>query len=321
MHSDLIINEASLPFSSSDECISKLKLFFEIIHLADLEGICFNQVDEQHGNWNALHYADDFIFAEWINQLDRDSSNLVTNVLSKVNCPLIELGDDLREAIGGLLFTLSCNRDIEVSSLGVASNLDSHALSFPSHENWLPNPIPIIKNWDENNEWKEELIDVPNIASLEHLKVYITKLTKERQKNKTYFRSLNVQDKNDFPNIIYFESALKNFFSSSVSINDFGKIINALKNLDSAIMNSNNLEALKQNSTLRISGESKATMEKRKFARQREFKHPHLGKTLFVQHVKNFEGNKRMHILADFTSKKISIGYFGNHLPTVSNPT
>ena len=47
--------------------------------------------------------------------------------------------------------------------------------------------------------------------------------------------------------------------------------------------------------------------------RQRVFIHPSLGKVLFEQHVKNFEGGKRMHIIADFTGKKIAMGYSGTH--------
>jgi hypothetical protein len=318
---DLIINEVSLPFLSKDECTNKLNQVFKIIHLADFEGIGFNHAVQPHGNWNTLHYADSFIFSEWINQLDSDNAMLVKNVLSKVDCPLVELVDDSRDALGGLLFSLSYDCNIEVASLGVAANVGSHALSFPSHEQWLHNPIPIIKNWVDNNEWQEELINVPNIYSLEHLKVYIADLTIDRQQKRTYLSTLEIEKNKDFPNLIFCKNALKNFSSSAVTINDFGKIIETLKKLDNAIVCSNNLEALKTHSVLTISGESKPTMDTGKYSRQREFIHPHLGKVMFEQHVKNFEGGKRMHFLADYTGNKISIGYFGNHLPTVKHPT
>jgi hypothetical protein len=61
-------------------------------------------------------------------------------------------------------------------------------------------------------------------------------------------------------------------------------------------------------------------MGNQKYARQREFKHPILGKMLFEQHVKNFPDAKRMHIVADYNSNKVSIGYFGSHLPTAKYP-
>lgn len=241
------------------------------------------------------------------------------SVLSKVDCPIAVLEDNVRDTLGELMFSLSCNRDIEVSSLGVAATIGSHALSFPSQEYWLQNPIPIIKSWDDNNDWKEDLISVPNVFSLEHLETYIAEITHTRQTNKAYLSSLDIKDNQDFPNLIFCKNVLKNFSSSAVSINDFAKIIDVLKKLNTSILTSNNLDDLKLDLDLSISGESKATMERAKYARQREFEHPDLGKVIFEQHVKNFEGGKRMHILADFACKKVSIGYFGSHLPTVKH--
>jgi hypothetical protein len=321
MSDSLIINDASLPFSSDIECENKLEAFFQIIHHADSAGISFNHAGERHGNWNALNYAEGFMFGEWINHIDKDASLIVKNVISKVCCPLIELEEDERRALNDMLFVLSSDRSVDVTSLGVASNIESYAISFLSHNNWSSNPISIVRQWDENEEWKEQLVDVPNISSLEHLKVYIAELENERQKNKNYLRDLVLQDNEDFPNLIFCNSALKNLKSHSVSIDDFHKIIDALTKLNSAILTSNNIEELEVNSDLKITGESSLTMSRPKFARQREFIHPILGKMLFEQHVKNFSGAKRMHIQVSFEEKKVSIGYFGKHLPTVRNPT
>lgn len=320
MSDSLIINDASLPFSSDIECKNKLEAFFQIIHHADSAGISFNHADERHGNWNALNYAEGFIFGEWINRIDNLNSLIVKNVISKVHCPLVELEEDILKILSGMLFMLSYDRSIEVTSLGVASNIDSHAISFLSHNNWASNPISIVRQWEENGEWKEQLVDVPNISSLEHLKVYIAELEYERQKNKNYLRDLILQDNKDFTNLIFCNSALKNLKSPSVTIDDFNKIIEALTKLNKAILISNDIEDLKLNSELTISGESSATLENRKYARQREFIHPTLGKRLFEKHIKNFPNAKRMHILADFNSNKVSIGYFGNHLPTKNHP-
>ncbi|GAW86464.1 conserved hypothetical protein [Bathymodiolus platifrons methanotrophic gill symbiont] len=227
---------------------------------------------------NPLNYAEGFIFGEWINHIDKNISLIVKNVISKVHCPIIELEEDKREALSGMLFMLSSDRNLEVTSLGVASNIDSHAISFLSHNNWASNPISIVRQWEENEEWKEQLIDVPNISSLEHLKAYIAELENERPQNKNYLGDLVLQDNKDFPNLIFCNSALKNFKSPSVTVDDFHKIIEALKKLNKAILISNDIEDLKLNSELTISGESSATLENEKYARQREFKHPTLGK-------------------------------------------
>jgi hypothetical protein len=320
MSNSVIINDASLPFSSKADCKSKLEVFFEIIHYAGSAGVNFNQADDRHGNWNALNYAEGFMFGEWINHIDKDASLIVKNVISKVCCPLIELEDNERRALSDMLFVLSSDRSVEVTSLGVASNIESYAISFLSHNNWSSNPISIVRQWEENEKWKEQLVDVPNISSLEHLKAYIAELENERQKNKSYLRGLILQDNEDFPNLIFCTSALKDFKSSSITIDDFPKIIEALTKLNKAILTSNDIEDLMLNSELSISGESNATLKNGKYARQREFIHPTLGKRLFEKHVKNFPNAKRMHILADFNNNKVSIGYFGRHLPTVKYP-
>ncbi len=316
MDNSLIINDASLPFDSCDECIRELGIFFKIIHLASSEGISFKRADEKHSKWNGLNYADGFIFAEWLNQLDSDDSKRVKNILGKMDCPIVEIECSLRKTLNGIMYSLSCDRNIEVSSLGIAYNVNSHALSFSSHINWLSNTISIVKSWDENNEWKDEFIEVPNISSLEHIRVYIAELTNKRQKNKDYLKSLVTHNNKDFPNIIFCRSALKNFLSQSVTVNDYTRIIEVLGILDKAIVNCTDMTSLKNESHLDISGESKQTMANSKYARQRKFKHPDLGEKTFEQHVKNFNGGKRMHILPDFNSKNIAIGYFGNHLQT-----
>lgn len=320
MSNRLIINDASLPFSSDIECNNKLESFFKIIHHADSAGISFNQADERHGNWNALNYAEGFIFGEWINRIDKTSSLIVKNVISKVDCPLIEFEENIRDTLGSIIFMLSSDRSIEVTSLGLASIIDLHAVSFPSHNKWVSNPIPIVRQWEENNEWQEQLIDVPNISSLDHLKSFIAELDNKRQQNKNYLKDLTLQDNADFPNIIFCNSALKNIKSPSVTIDDFRKIIEVLRNLNNAILISNDIEELKSNSKLTISGESNPTMNNPKYARQREFRHPTLGKMIFEQHVKNFPDAKRMHILADYIGNTVYIGYFGSHLSTVNYP-
>ena len=78
------------------------------------------------------------------------------------------------------------------------------------------------------------------------------------------------------------------------------------------------IDQLKEISELNISGESGSTMNNKKLKKLRTFVHPDLGKTVFEQHVKNFPNSKRMHILSDFSSKKIAVGYFGCHLPTAT---
>lgn len=94
-----------------------------------------------------------------------------------------------------------------------------------------------------------------------------------------------------------------------------------LGRLNKGIGVSNSLEELSKNSELDISGESGVTMGKKKLARKRRFSHPVFETASFEAHVKNFPDAKRMHIFPDYLARNICIGYFGNHLPTKSDPT
>lgn len=322
MSESLILNEASLPFESANDCEQNLDDFFSIIHSVHLKGVGLYRADDQEGSWNSLCYAEGFEFGKWFNDIsNKDLSLLVKSVISNVKCPLI-VSDDLGfiNIIKNTLFLLLKDQNIEVRGLGVASLLDTSGVSFASHSNWMGNSIRILKQHDKDGLVEEQTIDVPNICSLSHLDEFLNKYEEKRQSNKSYFHSLMAENNLDFPNLIFCESVLKNFKSSIVTGDDFPKIIEVLNKLNIAISDSKNLDELAKNSELTITGESVETMSAKKHARKRQFKHPVLGQTLFEEHVKNFPNGKRMHILADYKNHTICIGYFGSHLSTVRNP-
>jgi len=322
MSNDIIINNESLPFDTNRDCQKHLTTFFKIIFRANLKGATFSRPDEQAGDWNTLNYASGFIFNEWINRIDRDTASIIKTVVSKVPCPWVRFNEDLHAVLDSTLFVLSADNDIDAKSLGIASCLNLHAISFLSKTCWSQNPISITKQWDESGDIKEELLDVPNITTLDQLDTYVKRLETEKRESKDYFHKLTSQENDDFPNLLFCNSVLKNFKSSFVTLDDFPKIIEVLTNLNSGICLSSDLEELKLHSGLTFSGESKQTMARDKYARQRCFKHPVSGnRALFEQHLKNFPDAKRMHFLADFSNKTICIGYFGPHLPTTNFST
>ena len=169
MSKNIIINNESLPFETDCDCQEHLTTFFKIVFRANLKGATFSRPDEQAGDWNTLNYASGFIFNEWINRIDRDTASIIKNVVSKVPCPLVQFNDDLHAVFDSTLFVLSADKDIDAQSLGIASCLNSHAISFLSKTCWSQIPISITKQWDESGTTKEEFLDVPNITTLEQL--------------------------------------------------------------------------------------------------------------------------------------------------------
>lgn len=312
MFDSIVLNEASLPFDSEAECEANLESFFEILHRTKLFNVQFSRADEIEGDWNSLIYADNFQLGQWLNSItDKDKYRQIQSVLTNIKCPIVTLEQQY-------LFHLTSDDDIEVNGLGYASLNNAHGLSFPSKAHWKTNHIPITQLWDSNGQTHTNNVNVPNVCTLTHIEQFLYGLEQQQQAKRDYFSSINSKNNVDFSNLLFTESALKTFRSSSLSSIDYHRVLDALNKLDAAIVSSNNLIELATNSKLRISGESAETMACRRLIRLRRFKHPDSGFEIFEDHIKNFQNGKRMHIIADYVNNKVCIGYFGTHLKTSS---
>lgn len=320
MFDSVVLNEASLPFESLEECENKIISFFDLLHEAKSNNVQFSRADDLDGSWNHLNYANGFSFDKWLNSIeDRDRQRQIKSVISDLKCPLISLTPNRSNVDPTkVLFHHESNPDADVSGLAFAHLNQSHSLSAPSKYWWQQDSISMIKEWYENTISITETVQVPNVSSMEQLATFLDNFRALRQSNKSYLASLKVQDNDDFPNLLFTESFLKSVRSVSLEPIDFRKLISVLTSLNSAILLSTNLLELSHYSSLTITNESTPTMNNTALARQRVFKHPILDKKTFEPHIKNFINYKRMHILPDYTEKKICIGYFGNHLKTSS---
>lgn len=318
MFDAVVLNEASLPFKCIEDCERNIEVFFDLLHEAQKNKVSFSRVDGIEGDWKSLNYADNFIFNKWLDSIeDHDRRVQIKSVITSSKCPLLDINNNKSGVDTGDTFFLDENdRDLEVLGLAFAHLNNSHSLSLASHSHWLKSSIRIVKSWYVGNEPNEEKVDVPNISSIQQLNSFLDAFRARRQENKDYLASLKVSNNDDFENLLFTESALKTFRSSSLQPLDFRAIVSILESLNQAIIASSNIQELSNNSSLTISGESKSTMEDRSLLRMRRFKHPLLGDQIFEPHIKNFTNGKRMHILADYESNTICIGYFGRHLKT-----
>lgn len=318
MFDSVVLNEASLPFESVEDCENNITSFFDLLHYVKNNNIQFSRADDFEGSWNKLNYADGFNFDKWLNAIDdRDRQLQIKSVISDLKCPLMGLVPNKSSVdVTQVLFYHESNRDTEVLGLALAHLNESHSLSAPSKEWWLQNSVSLIKGWYKNTDFIEEIVYVPNISTSQQLTDFFDQFNQIRQENKSFLASLKVQDNPDFPNLLFTEKFLKSVKSASLLPIDFKRLISVLMSLNSAIINSENLQDLAYNSSLTITNESDTTMRSDALAKQREFKHPTLGKQIFEPHIKNFVNGKRMHILPSYNEKKVCIGYFGNHLKT-----
>lgn len=318
MSDSVVLNEASFPFESLEDCQNNINSFFDLLHEAKSNHVQFSRADDIEGSWNRLDYAPGFNLERWLNSIkDQDRQRQIKSVISDLKCPLIGLNPNKQGLDPDqLLFYHESNEHKEVLGLAFAYLNQSYSLSAPSKNCWIEDSISIVKEWYENNQPQKEIVCVPNLSSTEQLAVFLERLRELRQGNAEYLSSLEIKGNRDFPNLVFTENFLKSVRSCSLQIVDFKRLMAVLTNLNSAIAVSKNLEELGQNSTLTITNESDTTMNNKALAKLREFKHPTLGKTTFEPHIKNFVNGKRMHILPDYEEKKVCIGYFGHHLKT-----
>lgn len=321
MSNSIVLNEASLPFESIEDCEKNIQNFFYLLHEIKNHNIKFSRVDEVEGAWNKLNYADGFNFDKWISSIDDiEQQRKIKSVISGLQCPLTDMNINKKNInVKDILFIHNDHSESEVLGLGFAHLNDSYSFSAESKEYWAKDEIPITLQWYEEDEYKELPVRVPNISSSVHFDSFLLKLDELRTINREYFSKLQVKDNNDFPNLLFTETFIKSMALPSTQLLDCKQVLYVLKQLNNAICQSGNLIELRENSSLSITKESIMTMQNAYLARLRRFKHPDLGDIVFEPHVKNFDNGKRMHIYIDYSEKKICIGYFGKHLKTSSD--
>lgn len=121
-----------------------------------------------------------------------------------------------------------------------------------------------------------------------------------------------------FPNLILC-GAVEKQFTNLGRASTFKQIVQKLFIFNNAIndwtQGDLNINAIKQQYPLDISGESTRTMAK--FGKERIFSLPQGGTKIFELHIKT--GVFRFHFFPDNATRKVYVGYIGTHLSTVNN--
>lgn len=314
----LVLNEASLPFPCLLSCQEGLVTFFSILQRAHVKKLRFFHCEGgADRSWAGFLYAEGFEFGHWLNDIDTDLRLTVKDVLANVYCPSVASHQQLAELFPErFIHFLASDPDVETVGLGIANLLSGHGLSFSSSPKWTHEEICVIRQWDEGGSVTSVELSVPNVHSVAALDNALSRIIAEAQQHRTYFHNLTEENNDDFPNLIFCRSAIKDLQNPSNTPLDFKNLVHALNQLNDSVVRSKSVLELIEQSGLDISGESDATLNNRKLLLRRQFNHPHLGPTIFEHHVKNFNAGKRLHFLIDFDGRKLCIGYFGKHLPT-----
>ncbi len=316
MNSDVVFNDASLPFPIDLENQQEILNFFKSLSILSRAQISIIKKDGVPSRWADLDYAVGFSFGSWMNNsLDHDQKLFVKNTMSKVDCPV---STDARKFLEPRVFVLACDDTIDVDAMGYASYLNVAGVSFASNAIWSQDEFRIVEHF--NDEAPNEKT-VQNIGTCDRAKEWVDRVSAARQSQSSFLKNLKPKHNPDLPNLLFCKGILKIWQRSGVWGSSQSEIIDVLNLLNSHIATSSNLADLITKTGLDISDESRSTSTNPKFRRQRMFDHPELGRSYFGLHVKNFRDAKRLYFLPDFDNKRVCVGYFGNHLGTTSSPT
>lgn len=318
MSSSLVFNDASLPFQSEDECSKCLPVFFNILKEALKNQVKTIRTNQAVGSdWYHFFYATDFSLSRWINsQSDLDYKRSLKTIMAKTACPLIFSEEqELLATFESSSFQLIEN-SIPVPAIGSAFLLDIPVVSFLSMPCWYQQFISIKHEYidEENDCIQEVLCNIENISQSSHLANFFEKIQSDRQQSHAYLKELTEFDNDDFPNLIFCKSVLDNFKQACISSKLLAKLIEVLTCLNQTTASS--VSEIIETADLSISGESNTTKNNPKLLKYRKFQLPDNGLFTFDLHVKNFPNGQRLYFHPDFQTKKIYVGYFGNHLPT-----
>lgn len=214
-------------------------------------------------------------------------------------------------------FTKKVNSsDIQVWGLGAAYVFDTLSISLATHVDWSSSTV-LINHYSllrDGNDNFEDVV-VKHFSDTETLKEHTKWIEKHQIENLKRSEDLWNEREALFSDLLFGKEVEHQFKSIGLS-KKFFRIIDILKKLNEFAKSWNtdgfNLNTLKEDTKLDISGESICTMQK--YSSLRRFQLYTGEKVQFELHIKL--PDIRIYFLPDETNHKIHIGYIGKHIRT-----
>jgi hypothetical protein len=322
MNQLLVFNHHSLPFDSKDSAFSTIPEFLKICIKASNLGLSTVLVDDSiDKNWFRLQLADDYYWQDWYHQNNNDQHKDLIRAFRSIQTrqPFFS-ADDIGEGLD--LFEVKLNDSESYSAIQAAVWHDSPLTSFPTRKPWNTSPIQVdiseIQQGAELHSTKSEIINFHSISVIEN---FAPELLKNRNASIKSAGEILEKQNDIYPFIEFCGDSiqqLKNWTHSSTLLEQVKESILALNRFSEKWHNKefenyshDNLKSCGLNH--KVSGESQHVLQNQTLRKEREFWLPNGSKEIFENHIKIARGY-RLHFFADSKSKKIFIGYIGNHL-------
>lgn len=318
----LVFNHHSLPFDSKDQANLKIPDLLKICLKAQSLGLSTILVDESiEQNWFRVKLTDQYYWQDWYNQSKNDvNKDLISDFLKiQTRQPMFSSEDYAKDLD---LFEVISDNCADFSSLRAAAWHESPLVSFPTRNPWYKTPIQVDVNQMEKNgeiiSFKHDITNFHSINVIEEFEPeFLTKRNAALKSGKDIFNNKNVL----FPFLEFCGKSVEQLKTWSNSTTILKQVKESLTVINSFCEKWRNGEfADYSHDDLRkcglnhkVTGESETVMQTPSLLNERVFYLLNGNKEIFENHVKLAKGF-RIHFFADSQSKKIHIGYIGNHL-------
>lgn len=314
---DYMFNELSVQqFTSQEVANERMVLFVRVCGALNRIGFRSLRLHENIGeNLFNLPLSENYQVSQWVEQHeDRDVTNgfraLVTSapLIDESNPSLLERWSSVEYRVG----------DDLAYGLGAAHHLDTLAVSFKWDDGpFLSDAVTVQKyELDEDAREMTDDVDVMHACEVEQAERRTEWYQNRIRAVAEEMRDLWENREDYFPSLVFCGDTEQNLSSSQV-LGGISRVVEKLRRLNNYAaewtdggFSIEDLAGL----GVKVSMESKSTMENLRLKSQRRFRLPDGTRAVFEPHIK--AGDLRFHFYADEESHTVYVGYIGPHLPT-----
>lgn len=322
---DYILNELSVP-PYPDKHIAHDRLTRFVNTCAEAQRMGFGTLRipfEMGDNLYSVFIAPNYPISQWIEEYKHEE--VVERFKLLVTQSPFIVGDEVeeKEQFEGSEYHVVHNgqKGENAKGLGVAHLLNTLAVSFSCRLEdcscWNNSTITLNRFYfDESANSQEEIVTVIHASNPEHLATHLEWLEAEQKAQADKCKEIWENRTTLFPSLIFCGETEKQLAKGGIT--GISRLYDKLKRLNEYAENW--IEAGFSTSDvevfgLKVSNDSKATMQNPRLKNQRRFRLPNGRKIFFESHIK--AGDIRFHFYADEATHIVYVGYIGRHLPTV----
>lgn len=306
-----ILNEHSLPIGRTNET-ECLTAFFDVYKKAAKQNFKHIRISQNmDSHWYEIPISESRTIRNWISRQEKDYSTRLKNLISSTCTPVFTKEDI--EAKNRASLSDFYYETTQVPILGATYLLKQLSFSFNSNNNWNKSFFKLIHQELIGDEIVEKEVGVNNVTNENHWDEHFNSILEERSNCILNGRDKALYITKEMPFILFTKDACKQL-EKEKSSTFLSEIWGDLLCLNKICENSENisLQHLKDQSGINMSDESDTVKNNPKLKRYR-MKMYNGVRYFFGYHLKNFQGNKRVHFIIE--DGKIIIGYLGEHLP------